>query len=413
MKFLQLLPQSNKLSLLLISSLFLFLGDAILSYLFPVLVEQTVLSFTLVGIIMATSSTAGLIFDLIFPIFFPSLSWRTNHAIGVVLGLLFPITLFLGRDLNQPILFVISAICWGVYYEFLGFARQEAIVEIDKEKNFTKTWGIMYSFLSFCAFVGPIVASITLSADQVVARAVVFILYFISIIFALVLLRIPDDKNLTINRESKFLHVLSFVSEIKYWAVIESKTYPMLLVLIFLTIVNSFFWTFGGLFGEAEFGGMGLGWILIVSYTLPELLFSFGFSRMIIKKRKKVLSFAFLILAGLTVVPLIVIHNNFLLLIVVSVFSGFGAVSAILMRAVFSDLESRAKEFDVHIEAIYQSTHSVGYIIGPLLAGLLVQTFGFYTTFIIFGFISIILGSFLLLVTPQKLKLPIKRLRQI
>ncbi len=403
--------KSNKLALLLASSLFLFLGDAILSYLFPVIVEETVHSFTLVGMILATSSLAGLTFDLLFPILFPNLDWKTSNLIGIVLALTFPILLFLGQDLKQPIFFIISAIVWGIYYEFLGFSRQDSVVELDKEKNFTQTWSIIYTFLAFCAFIGPIFASITLGADQFVARAIVFILYFIAIVLSFALVRTSGTEKP--KRESKLVHAISFFKEMKYWAVLESRAYPVLILLVFLTIINSFFWTFGGLYGEELFGGNGFGWILLVVYTLPDLIFSLAFSRVLIKRRKKFLSFILLTLAGISVLPLMVTNDNYVLLSLVFVFSGLNAMIWILMRAVFSDLESRSEEFQVHMEGIYQSTHSIGYIIGPLLMGFVVDAIGFKSTFILIGLIAILLGIFLLIVTPEKIKIPKKRLRQI
>jgi MFS family permease len=405
------LAKPNSLYLLLFSTLFLFLGDAILSYLFPVLVEETVMSFTLVGIIMAMSSGAGLISDLLFPVLFPNLSWKTANLIGVLLGFAFPALLFLGQDYGQPLFFVAAAIIWGIYYEFLGFARQECVIEIDTKRNFTSTWGLIFSILSFCAFVGPIVASITLSSDQIVARLLVFILYSIAL-FCSVMLATSGTKKTTPS-ESKIVHTLSFLSEVKYWVILESRTYPMLIVLIFLTIVNSFFWTFGGIHGEELFGSSGLGWLLLVVYTLPDLILSVIFSRIVIKRRKKFLSFILLIVAGLAIIPMLFIHDSLMLLFAVALFSSFNCISLLLMRAVFSDLESRAAEFKVHVEAVYQSTHSVGYIAGPLISGVLVQAFGFKETFIIWGLLSIAIGGFLIAVTPEKLKIPKARLRSV
>jgi MFS family permease len=405
------LAKPNSLYLMLFSTLFLFLGDAILSYLFPVLVEDTVKSFTLVGIIMAMSSTAGLISDLLFPILFPRLSWRVSNFIGVLLGMLFPVLLFLGQDYGQPLFFVAAAIIWGIYYEFLGFARQECVIDTDKKHNFTKTWGLISAFLSFCAFIGPVIASVTLSVDQIVARTLVFILYFIALVFSIVLA--TERKEIVTTRESKIVHTLSFISEVKYWVILEARTYPLIIVLVFLTITNSFFWTFGGLYGEELFGASGFGWILLVVFTLPDLIFAFTFSKLSIKRRKKFLSFIMLITAGLSVIPMLFLHDNLMLLGAVAIFSGFHSITFILMRAIFSDLESRAEEFKVHVEAVFLSTHSIGYILGPLISGVLVQAFGFKETFIIWGLLSIVIGVFLIYVTPEKLKIPKARLRSV
>lgn len=395
----------------MLSTLFLFLGDAILSYLFPVVVEDTVNSFTLVGIIMAMSSIAGLISDLLFPVLFPKLSWKNANLIGVILGLCFPVLLFLGHDLGQPLLFVAASMIWGIYYEFLGFARQECVLDVDKKKEFTKTWGIIYTFLTFCAFIGPIVASVTLAADQIVARVVVFVLYAIALMFSLVL---ATSKNETVfKKESKIVHTISFIKEVKYWVILESKTYPMIIVLIFLTMINAFFWTFGGLYGESLFGHNGLGWILLVAFTLPELILSFIFSKIVIRHRKKFLSYILLVISGMAIIPMLFIHDTLMLLVAVSLFSSFSSISFILMRAVFSDIESRAEEFKVHVEAIFQSTHSLGYIAGPLLSGVLVQLFGFKESFIIWGLVAIVIGVVLILVTPEKLKIPKARLRSV
>lgn len=405
------LTKNTSLNYLLLSTLFLFLGDAILSYLFPVVVEDTVNSFTLVGIIMAMSSMAGLISDLLFPVLFPKLSWKHSNLIGVLLGFCFPILLFLGHDLDQPLLFVAASIIWGIYYEFLGFARQECVLDVDRKKEFTKTWGIIYTFLTFCAFIGPIVASVTLAADQIVARIIIFILYSVALVFSLLLATSKSES--IFKRESKIVHTISFIKEVKYWVILESKTYPMIVVLIFLTMINAFFWTFGGLYGESLFGHNGLGWILLVAFTLPELILSFIFSKIVIKHRKKYLSYILVVLSGMSIIPMLFIHDALMLLVVVSIFSSFSSISFALMRAVFSDIESRAEEFKVHVEAIFQSAYSIGYIAGPLVSGVLIQLFGFKDSFILWGLLAVILGVVLIIITPEKLKIPKVRLRSL
>lgn len=411
MPLLRLIVSPNKFSLMLGASMFLFLGDAILSYLFPIIVEETVVSFSLVGLILAASSLVGLIFDLIFPFVFPNIDWKLSNLLGVLFGLTFPVFVFLGQDFNQPIFYLIASIVWGIYFEFLGFSRQDGVVELDTEKNFTQTWGIIYALLAFCGFIGPIIASLAFGADQVVARTIVFALYFASVILSFALFR---SKDTTIQKkESKLIHTISFVREIRYWAILEVKTFPIFLTLIYLAAVSSFFWTFGGLYGEELFGESGFGWLLLAVYTLPELIFSLAFTKFVIKRRKKFLSFILIILSGATLVPLIFIEEKLMLLPIIFAFSSLNAVTWILVRSVFSDLESRAKEFKVHVEAIFQSTESIGFIIGPLLTGLIIDGVGFKNSLVILGTLSIFIGFFLLIITPEKLKIPIKRLRQI
>src|SRR6185369_17781218 len=104
-----------------LATIFLVLfADSIMSYYFPLVVESNLNSNTLVGIVMALSSMAGLACDLIFPQLFQRKTWKFLLIAGIFFAITFPISANLGIAFSSLIIFIIASILWGIYYEFLS-----------------------------------------------------------------------------------------------------------------------------------------------------------------------------------------------------------------------------------------------------------------------------------------------------
>ena len=103
---------------------FILLGDAILSFWVPNLLQNSLRNATVMGFIMSFSSVVGLGTDLILPQLLKGITVKNLIYLAVITSIIFAITLIEANYLPIILLFLFAMAVWGLYYEFLGFAQQ-------------------------------------------------------------------------------------------------------------------------------------------------------------------------------------------------------------------------------------------------------------------------------------------------
>ena len=116
--------------------------------------------------------------------------------------------------------------------------------------------------------------------------------------------------------------------------------------------------------------------------------------------------------AGLALLLLAFIDSLVGILLIILLSSILLSIAFPLADAVYSDIIARMGKQDQHLIGLSNSTFSVAYIIGPILAGLIAQFFGEQKTFAVLGLGVALVSAFLLLTTPKKLKLPQAEIRE-
>lgn len=154
-----------------------------MAYTFPILVETTVGSNTILGIIMACSSIAGIAFDIIIPKFFDQKSWFRLLATGIVLSTLVPILILLGINLESIFIFLIASIIWGIYFEFMIFSVQDFVASEEKRVDFTKDWGVINAFWGVATLIGPVVGTYLISNKNNNLILLIIFIQIFSLIF--------------------------------------------------------------------------------------------------------------------------------------------------------------------------------------------------------------------------------------
>ena len=77
-----------------------------------------------------------------------------------------------------------------------------------------------------------------------------------------------------------------------------------------------------------------------------------------------------------------------------------------LIEGVYSDVIDRMGRQKRHMIGLTNSTTSISYIIGPIIAGFISLYFGSINTFVYLGYFVVAISLILILLTPKKLKLP-------
>ncbi|HRO64875.1 MAG TPA: MFS transporter [Candidatus Dojkabacteria bacterium] len=295
------IPRSP-LNIFFLSFFLIIIADGTMSYVFPIVVEDSLSSNTLMGIIMALSSITGLICDFIFPSLISRKNSKQLLIACALMALLFPVLSYFGELFNLVGFFVLASIAWGVYYEFLAFSQQNYIIESDKTKNFTKDWGLLAVLISMMEVIAPILGSTLLVAGGLAYPVAVLLMLSVALVI-LMLQESKSEEDVEIKSVSREL--VKLIKEFKMWDLLYGRVWQVLLVSFVLQSVFATYWTFGGLFGQQLVGEEGMDWIVIVLYAIPSLIASLLLSKFMIKKNKKKLTQIFLIFGGLILTMLV------------------------------------------------------------------------------------------------------------
>lgn len=365
------------------------------------------------GLIMALSSIAGLICDFVFPSLISRKNWKQLLVICVSIAFLFPLFTYYGEVFKFVGFFIIAAIIWGMFYEFLAFAQQNYIVNTDKARNFSKDWGLLALLLNVMAVVTPVLGSSLLNLGGMTYALFVLVLLAIALIILLISTPVKTVHE-TPSVKSTSRELLKLIEEFKVWKVLSGSIWQALVAAFVLQCIFASYWVFGGLFGQALSGREGFDWIVMFLFAVPGLIASFILSKFTIKQHKKLRTHIYLIIGGFLLMTLILFEGyKFLVGFVIFSSSLMFALSYPLNNAVFSDLATRLGKEKNHLFGMVNATGSVAFIVVPVVLGIMSDKFGYYNSFAFIGGIAFLTGVVLLFTTPRKIHLPQKELEEI
>lgn len=381
--------------------LFVYMADSIMSYTTPSYLEDNLSSTALMGVVFATSSLVGFIVDFLLGELFTNknymffLKWSIILAIGFPLGfLLFPANI---------LTFLLGLAIWGIYYEFISFSNSQYATDKSDRNSHETIWGIIFFFRAAALTFGPIIAAtlIDISYNASFIAALAFLL------IALLLFIFDKDRNKTKKTLEKNYESISTVKELKIWTIFTKRIWLILLFCFGIVFIDAAFWSIGTILSEklhSENGGIpGL---LLVLYSIPMFFMGFFAKRISIPYGKKKAAFitaligsVFLILVGFTT-------DYGLISLFTFIFACFFAMAAPEIKGVFTDFDTRMHKSRNSLIGLESGIYSAGYIIGPVLCGLLADKFGIQMTFSILGFGMVIIILLCLLFVPRKTRMP-------
>lgn len=390
-----------------VTALFIELGDGVLSYAIPIYLENNLGDPAKMGIVMAISSFAGIIFDILL-----GKSKIRSSKKFLIWAVLSAILLPMSIIFFPPIMlvFIIQMLIWGLYYELIAFSNFSFIDEFEKPINHAKAWGILSVFKSIAYLVGPLIAGYTVDVSLNLSSSVAISLFLIGFLIFILLLSKAHKKEVTIDYVLPLEKKESFRFEIRAWFVLLKKIWPLYLFSTILVFVDSGFWTIGVLFSEELQKQHFLGEYFLVIYMIPSVFIGFFASSLAKPWGKKRISYICGVLSGLSLFLLLFIQSIPLILTAVFVSSIFLGISGPEISATFEDYVSRLGGFADDMIGLEQTSGSIAYVLGPVFLGFLSSWYGNRITFSIIGFLLMIVSVFVMIVTPRKIKMPQKTL---
>jgi MFS family permease len=386
--------------------LFWSLFDGIISYVTPILIENHGFSKTMIGLIIATSSFAGAFFDFLI-----SKLLKNTHYVRLFLILFFicfsyPLLLW---SANNVFLFVFCMAIWGLYYDIFNFGLFDFVSGNSEKQEHCQNFGVVSIFKSVGYLLAPIIASLLISNQIVSPTPLVYSFIFLAIasVFFIILTSYTSRHGFHQGMEAKRKSI-DWLREIKLWKSVGSILYPVLIFNTMLYIFDSTFWTIGPMFAENFKNFKDFSGIFMTTYTLPMLVtgwFVEPITRRFGKKRTAYVSF--LILATLLIF-LGFIKNPYLLLTVSLASATMGSIAWPAIKGAYVDYITESKKYQGEIEGLNDFTTNIGFVIGPILAGLTADWFGIGASFSFLGVFNLILVIILLFITPKHIRVAIK-----
>lgn len=322
------------------------------------------------------------------------MTWAVFGSIAFALNLL------LGLKLPYLAVFLLAMVFWGIYYEFFGFAAQQFVADSIPLKRHSSSWAILGTFKSVAYLLGPLIAGWVLLRGEVYPGIVAILFSLVGFVI-LTFYRKEHDRPIEIDATR-----VNLISEIEHWYVLFRHVWPLVILGLFMGLVDSAFWTTGAIWTETLAKESFWGGMFLPVYQLPALFMGLVVVRWGIYQGKKKMAEIFLLLSGLFLVLLGVSANVFWQLAMVFISSAMLSVTYPMVDATYSDIVARMGPQRKHLMGLSSSTLSLGYIVGPALAGFIAQAVGERMSFVVWGVAVSLVSAILLLVTPKKLKLP-------
>jgi len=410
--------------------LFWTVFDGILQYVVPLVITGEGISKTMMGIIIGTSSLAGMFFDIVLCKILKKTSLRRTYIILFAVCLVYPLILW---QATVVWMYILAMVIWGLYYDLFNIGRYEFVGEVVKEEEHASSFGVLTVFAASGYLLSPIIAGfligVFLDIKPFVAAWLFLVLALIFFIILLILLRKENklkqkhEKNaqeeikdrISVSKQRKY-------SEIYIWKRLSKLILPVLLLTVMINVVDAIFCEIGPLVAEGWVNLGILSSLFLVGYLLPFVFVSWFvsfFTNIFGKKRTAIYA---LLLSCVFLLPFYFVTSPFILIVLTFLSGTFIAICDPANRATYADYVSETRSIETEIESQADFATNFGYVIGPIMAGYFADTFGNIPAFAVIGVIGVIVSLILLSITPKEInitlddkneKSKIKKIRKI
>ncbi len=384
---------------------FVMTADAIISYWAPNLLETSLKSPALMGIIIGFQSVVGFGADLIFPQLLRLTSVKRFVLLAILSSLITALLLLFAVARPFIIIFLLAMAVWGIYYEFLNFGSQQFVADVVPIKMRPGAWGVLGVFKNLAYFIGPIMASWLILSNEKLPS---FMALFLAGIALLILILSGKTHERPMEVDIKEINL---VAEINHWVALFAHVWPMVLLSLFLGFIDATFWVTGAVWTQHLAQENFWGSLFLPLYALPSLFMGFVVAKWGIYTGKKKIAEIFLLATGIFLAALGISSKISWQLLMVFLSSTMLAIVYPFTDGVYSDLICRLGRERKHMIGLTSSVVNISYIIWPIVVGFAATRISEKMIFSLMGILTIIVSIILLLVTPRKLKLPQEQIR--
>ncbi len=383
---------------------FFAIFDGILSFITPIYITEKGISEGMMGIIIGTSSIAGLIFDLLICRVLKDVRYRLLYFLLFLICAIYPLILW---GASSALVFVIAMILWGLYYDLLNVANLDFIARTSLKEEYSSNFGVLRIFFDLGYLLAPLITGfliITVIDYKPFLAAWIFLVLAL-ICYFLLLFLFRNGRHYY--PKCKQIESGSIFKELFLWKKIGNFILPVLLVTFMLNVIEGMYWTIGPLLATSTNFLDGLGGLFMTVYILPPLFVGWFVGRVTVRFGKKKTAF-FSLFFGSVFLGLFYIFDTPILLVVLSFLASFcTSFTSPAILGAYADYINETPQLEKEISTMQDSFVNIGYIFGPILAGFSGQYLGYVNTFALLGVFGIIMSLILLKLTPKQIKIKI------
>lgn len=389
----------------------LFVADAIMAYFVPVFMKDRVGSALLMGIILSTSSVAGMISDFSFAQLFSRKKSFFFQRLFFLIVFLFPLSFFLSV---HPFVFIVAMVWWGVSYEAMVFTTYHAIHEAVGHIHHAWAWGVVAVLKNIALTIGPLVASATYAQMHYLPLFFAILLNAMGVVLFLFHQVLEKQKmRAEVAHHQVESKPRTLRETLMIWKTLDKVLWPLLLFFVLFYFFDSAVYSVGPLLSEQLKSVHPLGVFFVSLYGVPGIFVGIWVEKISEHYGKKKLAFFSGIVGGLTAVIIGMSTHVPIILIGMFITSFWLSLLHPAMTAVFEDLISRGEDIANDLISLTALTGSVSYVVGPILNGFLAERIGPQLVFSFWGIVICLFSSWLFLRFPRKVKLPQQKLAEI
>lgn len=399
--------QSRLLTTAALMLFFYALFDGLLAYILPIKITSLGFTKSQMGLIIASSNVFGAIFDFVLARFITNTNYRRLYLIAYGLCFIYPLVLWPSSGLP---LFMIAMAVWGLYGDLNLYATFDFVSRRSRSDEHCKTFGILGVFRSLGYLIAPIIAGlVVVNAIDIFPFSLSVSFIFITFIFYLLLIDFsPKKDSPNFDPHPHYRHY-NFIREFSILGKIARILFPVLVFNITIFVYDAVFWTIGPIFSQAfphfkDFGGF-----FMTAYTLPVLIVYWWVNPIVKKFGKKRTAYISFLLGSLFLIPICFIKEPLIIITLVFISSFLGSVAWPAIDGAYADYITESSHYEKEIESLTDFTCNIGYIIGPIFAGVMADLVGNQNVFAILAIFDIFMVLVLLLITPKHIKVVLHR----
>ncbi|MFA4930273.1 MAG: MFS transporter [Patescibacteria group bacterium] len=392
--------KSARLLYLAVLMLFFFcLFDGLLTNLMPLLMTQNGISETLMGTIIGFSAMFGLFFDFWLCRLLKNVHYRRIYLLMFLIAAVFLLLLWQAETVT---VFLLGMALWGLYYDLFSIANIDLVTDTTTKSDYSSGFGWLRVFVGLGYLVATVVAGFFMSqrvgASFFVTTGMVWILAMI----VWVVLNLAGNEHKPISMVEK---KIGLGRELGLWSRIGRRIFPVLLITFLINVIDAFFWVVGPLLVHDLLREHSWGAWFITLYLLPLLITGWLVGRVSARLGKKKTALVALGL-GFVVLGLFVYFDQSGWLLVLSFLSSFFISFAWpAVTGAYADYVQENPALAREIETLQDSFTNLGFVVGPVLAGWLAESYGHVWSFSVLGWMGLVMVTVLWLAMPRRISL--------
>lgn len=400
---------NSKIFVILLVVFVWLIADNLLEFVFPTYLEKAGKSYAEIGVLLSVISISGLLIDLPMGALSDRASRKTLMISGLVLAIISTILIF---SFKGDILLAAAFLFWGLAYQAWKVPKDAYFASLTKKDHRATSYGFEAEVKYGGQTIGPLIGGFVLTYlgfAGIISFYVVFLIIAIFILFIFVKETNHRPMMHALSKSGKFSTLLKEVKNLRMFGFLGVL---LLYLALLFTIWEEVLFVFEPLFYGPDVLNLSpkMGGVLLACFSLPGLFLSAPFGKLADKVGKKTILVTGLLIIGLSLLVFSRSSSLFIVFALALLISIGWVLSMVALNALIVDLSYDHKKGE--IVGLWNFFMDIGFVIGPLIGGLIAEVWGVRNVFLTIG-VVFLASSLLMLMVSHKILATNTKLSQL